>query len=109
MQRAAALRLAAEPVEIAVLPPGCDLAAETALVAQVIETGRAVFQRDGGDVALVGFDGAVAWVRLSGACADCTAAPLTLLGLQQQAREALGRKVRVLPVGKGLPGKGLLR
>ena len=47
-------------------------------VEAVIEHIRPVLQADGGDLELVAFDGTVAQVRLTGACAGCPSAKFTL-------------------------------
>lgn len=73
-------------------------AAERAVVAAVIEAVRPDFQADGGDVAFVGVTGGTVRVRLTGVCADCGAAVLSLGGLQRRVAEALGRRVRVRPL-----------
>lgn len=93
--------LAAAPApaaEAPAAPTGRTPAQEAILVARTVEEMRPVFQRDGGDVELVDLEGSLVLVHLNGACAGCSAASLTLGGLQKQITEALGRTVRVLPV-----------
>ncbi len=79
---------------------GRTAAQEAILVARTVEGMRATFQADGGDVELVDLEGALVLVHLKGACAGCSAASLTLGGLQKRISEALGRPVRVVPVAK---------
>ena len=71
-----------------------------AVVQQAIDALQPVFARDGGDVTLVGVAGDLVTVRLSGTCVGCELASLTLLGLRQRLVGALGRGVRVVPVGR---------
>ncbi|MEM6423367.1 MAG: (2Fe-2S)-binding protein, partial [Pseudomonadota bacterium] len=85
---------AAEPAA----PAGRTPAQEAILVARTVEEMRPVFQRDGGDVELIDLEGSLVLVKLMGACAGCSAASLTLGGLQKRIAEALGRTVRVMPV-----------
>ncbi len=76
--------------------------ADRAIVADVVEAMRPSFQADGGDVQLVDVAAGAVRVRLSGVCADCGAAALSLGGLQLQVSAALGRRVRVRPVAASL-------
>jgi NifU-like protein len=93
---------AAAPVAVAAAPApaGRSPAQEAILVARTVEAMRPTFQADGGDVELVDLEGSLALVHLKGACAGCSAASLTLGGLQKRISEALGRPVRVMPVAK---------
>jgi Fe-S cluster biogenesis protein NfuA len=53
----------------------------------VIERVRPFLQADGGDIELLGIDGNSANVRLTGACAGCPSAPMTLyLGIETAIR-----------------------
>ena len=62
----------------------------TIQVATVLERVRPMLQADGGDIELVGLVGNRAQVRLTGACADCPVAPMTLhMGVEVALREAL--------------------
>lgn len=100
--RAAAARAgneAPKPVAIeAVAASARNTVQEALIAARVIEDMRPTFKADGGDVELIDFDGAVAQVRLTGACAGCQIASLTLGGLQKRMAEVLGRAVRVVPI-----------
>jgi len=62
-----------------------------------IETIRPNLQRDRGDVELIDVDGKTVYVKLTGACAGCQAASVTLDGIQQRIVEDLGEFVRVMP------------
>jgi NifU-like protein len=74
----------------------CD--ARHQAVAQAIEELRPHLQRDGGDCHLVGVEDNLVKVRMSGACAGCQLAFLTVRGLQVKLIEKLGFPVRVVPV-----------
>ena len=76
-----ARRLAAEPPAGAALPSIDEARA-------VLEEARAILLRDGGDLELVGLDGAALVVRLKGACAGCPRSALDL----KQVVEALVRR-----------------
>lgn len=100
--------LAAEPAaEPAAAPenaaPGPASGAETAQIAAIIDEMRPVFQRDGGDIALVAVEGAQVFVRLSGACAGCMMASHTLGALRSRLVAALGRAFRVIPAPAHAP------
>ncbi|MBB4211537.1 modular FeS cluster scaffolding protein NifU [Rhodothalassium salexigens DSM 2132] len=75
------------------LTPAEETAAAEAVLAQM----RPSFRADGGDVALIDIDGTKVHIRLSGNCAGCQLAALTLGGVQRRLAEALGRTVRVVP------------
>nr|Q10373.1 RecName: Full=Nitrogen fixation protein NifU 2 [Rhodobacter capsulatus]AAA08742.1 NifU2 [Rhodobacter capsulatus]CAA44879.1 nifUII [Rhodobacter capsulatus] len=70
---------------------------EAAVVAELIAEMRPMFQRDGGDIELIGLTGATVQVRLSGSCAGCMMSARTLSTVQHQLIETLGRPVRVVP------------
>jgi NifU-like protein len=59
---------------------------------------RPRLQRDGGDCRLVSVEGNLVKVKMSGACAGCQLAFMTVHGIQAKLTEKLGRPVRVLPV-----------
>ncbi len=84
------------------IEPATELAAitshERTIVADVVATLRPTFQADGGDVEIVDVVGGTVRVRLAGICADCSAAPLSLAGLQRSLSRALGRHVHVRPI-----------
>ena len=62
-----------------------------------IEAIRPNLQRDHGDVELIDVEGKNVYVRMTGACAGCHMAAVTLDGIQQRIVEDLGEFVRVLP------------
>ena len=62
-----------------------------------IEEIRPNLQRDQGDVELIDVDGKDVFVKMTGACAGCHMAAVTLDGIQQRVVEDLGEFVRVLP------------
>jgi len=62
-----------------------------------IEAIRPNLQRDHGDVELIDVDGKNVYVKMTGACAGCQMAAVTLDGIQQRIVEDLGEFVRVLP------------
>lgn len=70
---------------------------EPAVVAELIAGMRPMFQRDGGDIELIGITGATVQVRLSGSCAGCMMSARTLSTVQHRLIETLGRPVRVVP------------
>ena len=56
----------------------------------VLERVRPLLQADGGDIELMSVDGRKAYVRLSGKCAGCPSAHLTLhIGIEMAIREAV--------------------
>jgi NifU-like protein len=62
-----------------------------------VEAIRPNLQRDNGDVELIDVDGKNVYVNMTGACAGCQMASVTLDGIQQRIVEDLGEFVRVLP------------
>ena len=62
-----------------------------------IEAIRPNLQRDNGDVELMDVEGKNVYVNMTGACAGCQMAAVTLDGIQQRIVEDLGEFVRVLP------------
>ena len=59
---------------------------------------RPRLQADGGDCCLVGVEDDVVRVRMSGACAGCQLASMTVLGVRMKLIEKLGFPVKVVPV-----------
>jgi Fe-S cluster biogenesis protein NfuA len=56
-------------------------------IESVLERVRPFLQADGGDIELVGVDGNSADVRLTGVCAGCPSAPMTLyVGVESAIR-----------------------
>ena len=66
-------------------------------IESAIEAIRPNLQRDDGDVELIDVDGRNVYVKMTGACAGCQMASVTLDGIQQRIVEDLGEFVRVLP------------
>lgn len=64
----------------------------------VLESMRPQLRADHGDVELIDVDGKTAYISMTGACAGCQMAPITLGGIQQRLLEELGEFVRVVPV-----------
>ena len=59
-------------------------------IEQVLNRVRPLLQADGGDIELVDVDGNDATVRLTGVCASCPAAHMTLhLGVEQALRDEM--------------------
>lgn len=97
----AARRLKAAPVPLAPASASLAAAGDTgAAIARIIEEMRPVFQRDGGDIELLGVEAGQVFVHLSGACAGCMMAGHTLSGLQARIIATLGRSMRIIPSGK---------
>ncbi len=66
----------------------------------VLESVRPQLQRDHGDVELVDVDGKTVYLHMTGACAGCQMASLTLAGIQEQLSEVLGELIRVAPASR---------
>ena len=66
-------------------------------IESAIEAIRPNLQRDDGDVELIDVDGKNVYVKMTGACAGCQMAAVTLDGIQQRIVEDLGEFFRVLP------------
>ncbi len=59
---------------------------------------RPRLQADGGDCCLVGVEGDVVRVRMTGACVGCQMASMTVMGVRMRLIEKLGFPVKVVPV-----------
>jgi len=79
-------------------PGGMTMLQRIRKIEAVIESIRPQLQADRGDVELVDVDGDIVYVYLTGACAGCQMASLTLSGIQQRLMEALGEFIRLVPV-----------
>ena len=90
--------LIADPDEIDAPTEAMPATEEMAAVEQVIDEMRPAFRADGGDVDLVDVSGDLILVHLTGTCAGCRLATMTLGGVQARITETLGRPVRVVPV-----------
>lgn len=88
------------PAPAASATPIMSPAKEAIIAARIIEEMRPIFHADGGDVELVDMEGSMVLVHLTGTCAGCQIASLTLGGLASRLTETLGRPIRVLPVAK---------
>ncbi|MBK1722170.1 Fe-S cluster assembly protein NifU [Thiocystis violacea] len=62
-----------------------------------LEAIRPNLQRDHGDVELIDVDGKTVYVKMTGACAGCQMAAVTLEGIQERIIDELGEFVRVVP------------
>ncbi|MBT3071519.1 NifU family protein [Rhodomicrobium sp. Az07] len=84
-----------------------DAPAETAeetklrLIRETIEDLRPHLKRDGGDCELLGVDGNVVKVRMTGACVGCQLASVTVHGIQAKMIAKLGYPVRLIPTMGG--------
>jgi NifU-like protein len=59
---------------------------------------RPRLKADGGDCQFVGVEGDVVRVRMTGACAGCQLASMTVLGVRMKLIEKLGFPVKVVPI-----------
>jgi Fe-S cluster biogenesis protein NfuA len=84
--------------------PTPDLQTEATVDTAFLEVEEALaeirprLQRDGGDCRLISVEGNLIKLKMSGACAGCQLAFMTVHGIQGKLMEKLGRPVRVLPV-----------
>lgn len=67
-------------------------------IEKAIEAIRPNLQADRGDCELVDVDGKKVYIKMIGACTDCSMAGLTLQGVQQKIMEELGEFIQVVPV-----------
>ncbi len=68
----------------------------TEAVEKAIQAIRPMLQADGGDVQFVGLEGSVVKVRLTGACAGCPFAQLTLqTGIERRLKQQVPQVERV--------------
>ena len=72
--------------------------ARAAKIRAALDEIRPYLQRDGGDCQLVGLDGNVVRVKMSGACIGCQLASVTIQGIQTKLNAKLGMQLRVAPV-----------
>lgn len=66
-------------------------------IERVIDAIRPQLQMDKGDAELVDVVGDTVYLKMTGACAGCQMAAMTLSGIQQRITEDLGQFVKVLP------------
>lgn len=69
-----------------------------AAIEAALEDLRPRLAADGGDCRLVGVEGDMVRVRMSGACVGCQLASMTVAGVRMRLIEKLGFPVRVVPV-----------
>jgi len=68
-------------------------------VEEVLDMIRPALQRDGGDIQLVGLDGAKVQVRLQGACSGCPSSIYTLkLGVERHLKAMIPEIEEVVTV-----------
>ena len=79
-------------------PRGLDGPQHLAAIEAALAELRPRLQADGGDCCLVGVEGDVVRVRMTGACAGCQLASMTVLGVRMKLIEKLGFPVKVVPV-----------
>ncbi len=66
----------------------------------VIESIRPNLRMDGGDAELIEVDGNTIYIKMTGACAGCGMAAMTIGGIQQRLMEELGEFIKVVPAEK---------
>jgi NifU-like protein len=88
---------AAAPAPAAARRPKLGTLARIRRIESALEAIRPNLRRDHGDVELVEVDGKNVYVNMTGACAGCQMAAVTLEGIQSRIVEDLGEFVRVLP------------
>lgn len=66
-------------------------------IERVIESIRPTLQRDHGDLELIDVDDKTVYVSMTGACAGCQMASVTLAGIQEKLMEELKEMIRVVP------------
>lgn len=76
-----------------------------AVIERVIAELRPRMRRDGGDLRLAAVSGRRVYVRMTGACAGCALASLTLDGVQRRLAEELHAPVLVLPADADRKGR----
>lgn len=89
--------LAAQAEKANAGPSGMTNLQKMMLIQQAIEELRPHLKADGGDIELVDIDGDTVLVKLTGACAGCQMASVTIQGVQQALVEKIGRPLRVVP------------
>ena len=75
------------------------------LIVQAIEEIRPQLKADGGDLELLGVEGDMVTVRLTGACVGCQLSGATINGVQERLIAVLGFPLRVVtpPPGPSRP------
>ncbi|MGO9419623.1 NifU family protein [Roseiarcus sp.] len=101
MQRRPAAAKAPQPAGPACAPRptrSLDRPEHLAAIEAALAELRPRLNADGGDCQLVGVEGDVVRVRMTGACAGCQLASMTVLGVRMKLIEKLGFPVKVVPV-----------
>ena len=101
MQRRPAVARAAPPAGPACAPRptrNLDKPEHLATIEAALAELRPRLKADGGDCQLVGVEGDIVRVRMTGACAGCQLASMTVLGVRMKLIEKLGFPVKVVPV-----------
>lgn len=89
-----------EPAEPASARPQRDLNTPEfiAAIESALEDLRPRLKADGGDCCLAAVEGDKVWVHMTGACAGCQLASMTIAGVRMKIVEKLGFPVKVVPV-----------
>ncbi len=101
MQRRPAVAKAPPPPGPAAAPRparNIDTPEHMAAIEAAIAELRPRLKADGGDCELVQVEGDIVRVRMTGACAGCQLASMTVLGVRMKIIEKLGFPVKVIPV-----------
>ncbi len=101
MQRRPSVARAPQPAGPACAPrPGrnLDKPEHIAAIEAALAELRPRLKADGGDCQFVGVEGDLIRVRMTGACAGCQLASMTVLGVRMKLIERLGFPVKVVPI-----------
>ncbi|NEX21086.1 Fe-S cluster assembly protein NifU [Thiorhodococcus mannitoliphagus] len=87
------------PVAVAIPTPTAKMTSVQRIrkIEAALDAIRPNLQRDHGDVELIDVDGKNIYVKMTGACAGCQMAAVTLEGIQECIINELGEFVRVMP------------
>ena len=89
-----------EPLPIAASKSGMTTVQRIRRIEAVIESIRPNLRMDGGDAELIEVDGNSIYIKMTGACAGCGMAAMTIGGIQQRLMEELGEFIKVIPAEK---------
>ena len=94
----------AEQIEAAALNPQPETPEEARYraVSQAIDELRPHLKADGGDCCLVGVEGNIVKIKMSGACVGCQLASVTIHGIQERLIAKLGMPLRIVSVLGGI-------
>ncbi len=95
-RRPAVAKAAPAPAKRPVRP--LDTPERLAAIEAALADLRPRLQADGGDCCLVGVEGDVVRVKMTGACVGCQMASMTVMGVRMKLIEKLGFPVKVVPV-----------